>query len=44
VYGSVAQGGGRGVASGLRLEGRVCSMLTLMLGRVRVRVRVRSIF
>ena len=38
-----AEGGGRGVVSGLRLEGRVCSMLTVMLGGdldVRVRVRV----
>ena len=41
VYGSVAEGGGTGLASGLRLEGRVCSMLTVMLGGVRVRVRVR---
>ena len=32
VYGSVARGGSRGAASGLWLEGRVCSMLTVMLG------------
>ena len=32
MYSSVAEGAGRGVASGLRLEGRVCSMLTVMLG------------
>ena len=41
MYGSVAEGGGRGVASGLRLKGRVCSMLTVMLGGFRLRVRVR---
>ena len=34
VFGSIAEGGRRGVASGLRLEGRVCSMLTVMLGGV----------
>ena len=32
MYGSVAEGGGRGAVSRLRLEGRVCSMLTVMLG------------
>ena len=32
MYSSVAEGGGRGASSGLRLEGRVCSMLTVMLG------------
>ena len=32
MYGSVAQGGGRGLASGLWLEGTLCSMLTVMLG------------
>ena len=32
VYGSVAEGGGRGAASGLWLEWRLCSMLTVMLG------------
>ena len=31
VYGSVAQGAARGAVSGLWLEGRVCSMLTVML-------------
>ena len=47
VYSSVAERGGRGAAPGLGLEGRLCSMLTEMLGahshvatRVRVRVRV----
>ena len=47
MYGSVAERGGRGLASGLRLEGRVCCMLTVMLGgdldiatRVRVTVTV----
>ena len=43
MYGSVAEGEGRGLANELRLEGRVCSMLTVMLGGdldVRVRVRV----
>ena len=29
---SVAEGGGRGSASGVRLEGRVCSMIMVMLG------------
>ena len=28
----VAEGGGKGVTSGLWLEGRLCSMLTVMLG------------
>ena len=32
MYGSVAEGGGRGAESELWLEGRVCSMLTVMLG------------
>ena len=32
MYGRVAAGGGRGAASGLWLEGRLCSMLTVMLG------------
>ena len=32
VYDSVEEGGGRGMASGRRLEGRLCSMLTVMLG------------
>ena len=32
MYSSVAEGGGRGPSSGMRLEGRVCSMLTVMLG------------
>ena len=32
LHGSVAEGGGRGLASGLWLEGRLCSMLTVMLG------------
>ena len=32
VYGSVAEGGGKGSVSGLWLEGRLCSMLTVMLG------------
>ena len=32
MHGSVAEGAGTGVASGLQLEGRVCSMLTVMLG------------
>ena len=31
MYGSVAEGGGRGVASGLWLEGKLQSMLTGML-------------
>ena len=49
VYSSVAEGCGRGVASGLRLEGRLCSMLSVMLGGdfvilvVRVRIRVGRI-
>ena len=51
MYDIVAEGGGRGLASGLRLEGRVCSMLTVMVGgdlnvatrveTVRVRIRVK---
>ena len=32
MYGSVAQGGRSGVASGVQLEGRVYSMLMVMLG------------
>ena len=32
VYGSVAEGGGRGAVYVLRLEGTACSMLTMMLG------------
>ena len=32
MYSSVAEGGGRGSASELRLEGRVRSMLIVMLG------------
>ena len=32
MHGSVAEGGGRVAASGLRLEGRLRSMLTVMLG------------
>ena len=32
VYSSVAEGAGRGAASGLQLEGRVCSTLILLLG------------
>ena len=32
MYSSDAEVGGRGAASGLQLEGRVCSMLTVMLG------------
>ena len=32
MYGSVAEAETRGVASGLRLEGRACSMLRVMLG------------
>ena len=32
MYGSVVEGGGRGVESGLYLQGRVCSMLPAMLG------------
>ena len=32
MYGSVAEGGGRGAVSGLwLLKGKVCSMLTMML-------------
>ena len=31
MYGSVAEGEGRGAASGLWLEGRLCSMLIVML-------------
>ena len=31
LYGSVAGTGGRGSASGLWMEGRLCSMLTVML-------------
>ena len=34
VYGSVAERGARGVAFGLWLEGRVCSMLTAMQWRL----------
>ena len=32
VYGAAAEGGGREVTSVLRLEGRLCSMLTVMQG------------
>ena len=32
MYSSVAEGGGRGAVSGLLLEGRLCGMLTVMLG------------
>ena len=32
VYSNIAEEGGRGSASGLWLEGRLCSMLTVMLG------------
>ena len=32
MYSSVAEGGGKGAVSGLRLEGRLCSMLTVMQG------------
>ena len=32
LYGSVVEGGGSGTASGLRLEGRLCSMPTVILG------------
>ena len=32
VYGSVAEGGSREAVSGLWLEGRLCSMLKVMLG------------
>ena len=32
LYGSIAEGGGSGSASGLWLEGRLRSMLTVMLG------------
>ena len=46
MYGSVADGGGRGAESELWLEGRACSMLTVMLGGdldvVWVRVGVRN--
>ena len=48
MYGSVAEGVGRGSTSGLWLEGRLRSMLTVMLGGdldaatlVRTLVRVR---
>ena len=34
MYSSIVEGGGRGLASGLRLERMVCSMLTVMLGGV----------
>ena len=34
LYGSVAERGGRGSASGLWLKGRLCSMLTVMLWRL----------
>ena len=32
LYSSVVERDGRGATSGLRLEGRVCCMLTVMLG------------
>ena len=32
MYGNIAEGGGRGTVHGLCLEGRVRSMLTVMLG------------
>ena len=39
MYGSIAEGGGRGAASGLWLEGKLCSMLTVRVG-VGIRVMV----
>ena len=33
VYSSIAEGGGRAVASRPRLEGRMCSMLSVIRGR-----------
>ena len=43
MFGSIAEGGGKGSASGLWLEGRLCRMLTAMLGGdLDVRVRVRD--
>ena len=39
MYGSVAEGGGRGAASRLWLERRVCSMQTVMLAGDFVKVR-----
>ena len=49
MYGSIAEGGGRGPASELWLKGRLCSMLTVVLdGDLDVgdrhRVRVRMLF
>ena len=41
MYGSVTEGEGGGATSGLRLEGRMCSMLTVIRVRVRLSVRVR---
>ena len=32
MYCIVVEGGGRGAVSGLRLKGRVCSMVIVMLG------------
>ena len=48
MHGSVAEGGGRGAVPGMWLEGRLCSILTVMPGgdvmvMVRVRVRVRVV-
>ena len=44
MYGSVAEGGGRGVSSGLWLEGSVCSMLTVMpVGDLDVATRVKPL-
>ena len=41
MYGSVAEGGGRRGASGLWLDKRVCSMLTVLRVKVGVRITVR---
>ena len=41
MYSSIAEGGDRGVASGLQLEGKLCSMLAVMLdGDLDVTTRV----
>ena len=37
MYGSVVEGGGRGAASGLWLEGWPCNVLTVMLWRLECR-------